>query len=94
MKTLKGSELPYSTQREVLRCFVHRYTAEHVPSWARGELKDGKPYPVQFASDKDWLENTLFQVTKAGNLSNRHSYCESHPTWPDNPELRSNSARS
>jgi hypothetical protein len=94
MKILKGSKLPHAAQREALRRYINRYTAEHVPNWARGEWKDGKPYPVQFASDQDWLEHTFFQVTEAGRLSKNHRYCESHPTWPNNPELRSNGARS
>ena len=75
-------------QRQVLNQFVHRFTGEHKPVWASEEWKEGKSYPLQFKDDSDWLSNTYFEVTKAGNLDKRTAYCESHPTWPNNPELR------
>lgn len=87
-KYVRGDKLSYELQREVLSKYVHRYTREHVPSWARKEWKDGKPYPVQFDSDRDWLANTFFSVTTSGRLSRREKHCRSNPTWPDNPELR------
>jgi hypothetical protein len=80
-----GTELNAASQQEALRRFVHRFTRDHVPQWAR----NGKCYPVQFASDQDWLAHTFFSVTKAGKLNAHHLIpCESRPTWPDNPELR------
>lgn len=86
-KTKIGSQLSTRVQREALALFVHRYTREHKPAWAAGPWKDGKPYPVQFASDADWLAHTSFYVTAGGELSKKHVYCESSPTWPDDPEL-------
>lgn len=83
-----GTELNAVQQREALAHFVHRYTREHMPEWARKPRKDSKLYPVQFVSDADWLAHTYFSVTKDGKLSRRERYCQSHPTWPDNPELR------
>lgn len=79
---VKGSDLPLHLQKEALRLFTHRYTREHVPAWSRhGD------YPVQFASDTEWLAHSDFPVTKRGELAVGRS-CFSRPTWPDNPELR------
>ena len=84
MEQVKGSALRPDQQRRALSMFVHRYTAEHRPAW----VKDEAATPVQFASDREWLENTLFWVRKDGTISGRHHHCESSPTWPINPELR------
>lgn len=86
--TKLGTELHPDDQRHVLSAYVHRHTREHKPEWARKEWKDGKPYPVQFASDADWLAHTRFAVTTKGRLHHGVHECESSPTWPDNPELR------
>lgn len=83
-----GSQLHPDDQKHVLAAFTHRFTKQHRPSWAKEPWKDGQPYPVQFASDADWLANTLFLVKTNGRLDMRAQFCESHPTWPDNPELR------
>lgn len=83
-----GSELSAATQQDALRRYVHRSTREHRPSWASGGWKDGKPYPLQFDNDRDWLCNTRFAVAKSGALCGRTKHCLSSPTWPDNPELR------
>jgi hypothetical protein len=83
MKLTKGSELPKLIQKQVLACFVHRFTKDHKPDWARRPRPDGTPYMVQFASDQDWLEHTEFYITNKGELSRRHKTCFSSPTWPD-----------
>jgi hypothetical protein len=83
-----GSHMGKKLQDDCLRQFVHRFTKQHVPAWANKEWKDGITYPVQFASDAEWLSYTFFEVTVKGELSKRVHYCESSPTWPDNPELR------
>jgi hypothetical protein len=88
MPKVKGSDLPPAMQRRALAAYVHRFTGDHAPQWARKPMPDGKPYPLQFASDAEWLENTLFSVTAAGDFSKRDRYCRSAPTWPNNPELR------
>lgn len=82
-KQIKGTELSIQDQKRVLANYAHRFTKEHVPAWAVTEPRN----KVQFASDRDWLENTFFKVNKNGKLNER-ACCESHPTWPDNPELR------
>lgn len=82
-----GKDLTAEQQRQVLNMYVHRYTGTHKPEWANKEWKDGKPYPLQFKDDSEWLEHTRFQTRKNGTLVNCDE-CQSHPTWPNNPELR------
>jgi hypothetical protein len=88
MPVIKGSDLTPAMQAEALRRWVHRFTGDHTPAWARKPMPNGQPYPVQFASDSEWLANTDFTVTKRGAFSARDRYCRSRPTWPNNPELR------
>jgi hypothetical protein len=88
MKQVKGDRLSIAAQREARARFVNRWTKEHKPGW----VHDEKATPPQFASDSDWLANTLFWVRNDGSLSERPSYCESSPTWPDNEELRKRDA--
>lgn len=88
MKQLLGTELDYVDQKHVLAAYVNRHTRDHKPTWANKEWKDGKPYPVQFESDAEWLANTRFEVRVNGRLDMRIKSCHSTPTWPDNPELR------
>lgn len=83
-----GTELTAADRASVLNSYVHRFTREHHPAWARRPMPHGKAYPVQFASDAEWLAHTRFAVTTSGRLDARHRSCESTPTWPDNPELR------
>lgn len=85
---IPGNELPARLKAEALRRYVHRFTGEHKPQWAREPRPDGSAYPVQFSDDADWLRNTRFPVTAKGDLAARPSYCQSSPTWPNNPELR------
>lgn len=40
--------------------YPHRYTAEHVPAWAKEPLSLGRFYAPQYASDAEWYENTAF----------------------------------
>lgn len=87
-----GSHLSPKLQAECKARFVHRFTGEHKPQWAfkpfKNEALGLETYPVQFKDDADWLAHTYFEITKQGELNNRTRYCESHPTWPNNPELR------
>lgn len=88
-RTRFGTELPPDDRRLVLAAFVHRYTREHVPAWARRELWVGdEPYPVQFDSDAEWLAHTRFAVRSDGRLDRRVHSCHSEPTFPDHPHLR------
>lgn len=86
--TKKGSDLHPDDKNYVLRAYVHRFTKDHKPNWANKIWKDNLPYPVQFESDQEWLENSYFRVKKDGRLDSRVRGCTSNPTFPDNPELR------
>lgn len=83
----RGSDLKPDARREALATFSNRFTGDRVPAWSRKEWKDGKAYPLQFASDADWLANTWFAVKRDGGLDSCFD-CHSCPTWPNNPELR------
>lgn len=84
----RGTHLCADDRAYVLSSYVNRYTGQHRPAWARKEWKDGKPYPLQFVNDLEWLANTWFAVRKNGRLDRRHNQCYSRSTWPNNPELR------
>lgn len=62
--------------------FVNRYTAEHVPTFARKMNPcNGKFYAPQFASDLEWYENTRF-YGEPGHIGGR-AYCHTTgQTWP------------
>lgn len=62
--------------------FVHRYTMEHVPGWARARNPgNGKFYAPDYASDREWYENTTFPGEPGLHGNNRH--CLSmNQTWP------------
>lgn len=77
MQLINGSQLSDTLKRQVLAVFCHRFTGEHKPQWANELRPDGQPYQPQFATDKDWLANTEFYITKKGQLSRKHRYCHS-----------------
>lgn len=79
----KGSELHPDDMEYVLRAFVHRYTRDHIPRWVSEAESTGIRYGIQFASDADWLANTIFGIRKDGRLDYRCISCVSHPTWPN-----------
>ncbi len=87
---VRGDLLPVDIQRSCLACYVHRYTKDHKPKWAEKHLLNEAPYPVQFASDTDWLSRSLFpvKVDKNGKITQRAAPCCSYASWPDHPELR------
>lgn len=85
---IRGSVLSGRLQYQVTSMFVNRFTGTHKPEWSSQPWKDGKPYPLQFKDDWDWLCNTFFEITKQGEIDKRTKFCESNPTWPNNPELR------
>ena len=83
-KLRKGNALCGTDQQKVLLMYVYRYTREHIPEWASFNRA-----ALQFDSDLDWLENTEFYCRSGGALDARYKHCLSTPSWPDNPELRS-----
>lgn len=92
MAYVNGNKLCGADQAKVIASFVHRFTGNHIPAWARGKRPDGTAYPLQFANDTDWLANSSFLVRANGRLDNRARFCQSTPTWPNNPELRNTAA--
>lgn len=61
--------------------YVHRYTMEHMPNWARKPANNGKYYGPQFSSDVEWYANTKFPGEPGLHGNNKH--CEtSGQTWP------------
>ena len=88
MKMIPGFLLTPTDVRRAKSLFCYRHTRDHKPRWSVAVRKNGRPYPVQFASDQEWLDNTTFAVNADGRLSLTARACESKPTWPDNPELR------
>lgn len=69
------------TLREAQARYVHRFTAEHVPSWARQQRDDGTFYAPQYASDAEWFERSTFPGE--GEISKRSPFCQSTgQTWP------------
>lgn len=64
------------------RTYVHRFTMEHIPNWAREPMSNGKFYAPQFRSDREWFDNTLFPPHKF-QLSKRDTSCfTTGETWP------------
>ena len=86
---IRGDLLPAKLQADARRAYLHRFTREHIPLWSRKPRDNGEPYPVQFASDSEWLARTLFPVTvrKGGTLGDHtragKAHCRSFPTWPN-----------
>ena len=80
---VKGTQLSADQQRQAKAMYVHRFTKEHVPTWAKQPRPDGSAYEPHFASDDEWLANSEFAVTNSGKFDARHRYHISHPTWPD-----------
>lgn len=83
-----GTELTPAQQKEACARCVYRFAGTHRPAWAHHARPDGTAYPLQFADDADWLAHTRFAVTASGALDMRARFCQSSPTWPNNPELR------
>lgn len=78
---------------EACRSFVHRFTMEHVPGWARKPLPNGKFYAPQYSNDREWYKNTKFYGYRindrgeARRIGGRR-YCNStNQTWPLGKEL-------
>jgi hypothetical protein len=83
---IRGDLLPDRLQRDALAAYLHRFTRDHKPLWARKPRDNGAAYPVQFASDREWLSRSLFPVTvrKGGALGDHcRGHGQSYPTWPD-----------
>jgi hypothetical protein len=65
--------------------YVHRYTMEHLPLWARTAAPNGKFYAPQFNTDAEWYANTVFPSQKdhPDHCMTRHDSCyTTGQTWP------------
>lgn len=66
--------------------YVHRFTMEHVPAWARQQREDGSYYAPQYRSDQEWYDNTTFPGERGGRFTappKGARYCETrNQTWP------------
>lgn len=61
--------------------YVHRFTMDHFPAWARQPAPNGRYPAPQFRSDREWYENTLFPGE--GFIGRRSRHCfTSNLTWP------------
>lgn len=80
-----GVTFSRADQALILDRFVNRYTGDHTPAWAQVPDQGGIPWPLQFASDQDWLEHTSFAISMAGKLDQRIKRCWEKPTWPGDP---------
>lgn len=66
--------------------YVHRFTMEHVPQWANSRPVDhdgteARYYAPQFASDREWYDNTKFPG-EAGWLGQGSDCYTTGQTWP------------
>lgn len=69
--------------------YPHRYTMEHVPSWAlvppdvlkKGEKQRPGYYAPQFRSDREWYDNTAFPGEGDVHANAKHCHT-SGQTWP------------
>lgn len=70
------------TFEEAKARYVHRYTADHVPEWAKHAAPNGKYYAPQYVSDWEWFCNTQFPPNNP--LGPRVTDCYSDgQTWPN-----------
>ena len=66
--------------------YVHRYTMEHVPQWARKphyhtDRKEWLYYAPQYRTDREWYDNTLFPGEE-GWLGTGSDCYTSNQSWP------------
>ena len=75
------------TFEQAKAAYVHRYTMEHVPAWARRPAPNGKFYAPQFRTDREWFEATLFPPANPFHKRNCHTGNQSWPLgqWLDKP---------
>jgi hypothetical protein len=60
--------------------YVHRYTMEHVPTWARKPAPNGKYYAPHFSTDREWYEKTKF--VGESELADKYHCYTSGESWP------------
>lgn len=61
--------------------YVHRYTMEHVPQWAKEPAPNGKHYAPQYSTDREWYDNTFFPGENGIEANDRHCRSDKQ-SWP------------
>lgn len=88
------------TFEQACSMYVHRYTMEHVPQWARQRPYDHggteiRYYAPQFRTDREWYNSTLFPGDTCYPFGPRDTNCyTTGQTWPlgqwlDRPFIKS-----
>jgi hypothetical protein len=64
--------------------YVHRFTTEHIPSWSKQQMENGNHYAPQYASDREWYDNTYFPGESGHIMGKLHGgQCDSrNATFP------------
>jgi hypothetical protein len=66
---------------EACRRYVHRFTINHVPTWAGSVNPNGKYCAPQFRSDREWYDNTKFKG-ETGWIGRGSDCFTTNQTWP------------
>lgn len=61
--------------------YVHRFTMDHVPAWARMRRPDGTYYAPQYESDREWYLKTFFPGEE-GHIGPNDFCYSTNPSWP------------
>lgn len=67
---------------EATRRYVHRFTMEHMPTWARQSAPNGRFYAPQYRSDQEWYDRTLFPPQNPYTTRRRQECHSTAQTWP------------
>jgi hypothetical protein len=58
-----------------------RYTLEHLPAWSSREVSPGRYFAPQFATDREWYDNTVFHG-EPSHYGSETSYHSLNYSWP------------
>ena len=72
------------TFEEAKATYVHRYTVEHIPTWAvRPSNLGNRLWPApHFRTDREWYDNTLFYGEDGWIGLQRTDFYSRNHTWP------------
>jgi hypothetical protein len=77
------SDRPISFE-DAKRLFVHRYTVEHIPDWAKEPYQHSELgevyYAPQYATDREWYDRTEFYGE--GVMATEDHCYSGGETWP------------
>lgn len=72
------------TLRQAPKLYPHRYTTEHIPTWARKPIQlngQTRYYAPQYTTDKEWYNNTKFPGEAGIPIKCPYCYSTNH-TFP------------